>query len=717
MDKASYTAMRVGQNDRSLRTRHFAEGSAIFALCTLIFSLLYILGVSVTLASCIAVGVATVVCIISIILRRTGMSIGCIGAIIYLVIFISFSLNPLLSLNGTRGEFTLRAQGVSESCSSYGAVDCTLLTIDGNPAQRAEVRLILLDASPEEIMPGDKIEVSGRLSLTSSQNMISQGTLLTLKQTGDYKVTSKGAETILTTLRAFSLRLADKIRATVKGDEGALLSALLCGDKSGFSPKYSASIRASGLSHLTAVSGMHISILLALVLLILPKRAAIIVSLPLVLCFGAMTGFSPSITRALIMSSMLGVAFLIKAEYDALTALATAGAVIGALSPFALCSASFLLSFFSTLGIILFSPRIMGAFSGKLPRNRFLMELCYWLISSVSVTLSATLFTLPLQMIFFSSVSLNFLLSNILAVWAVSFAMFIAIFLLPVAFFVPTLQNAAVFIIGLLPKYINTIIYLMGDKLRLTASSDNIWLILTAACIFVCAFALYLRKISPALFVSVSATAIILSTLFALCFSTPEILVWGEGGEVCISVSNRGDVLSIGAPANYNGAYFAQNQLEKGRNQTVLLLRGEYSHWGGLEPTLADEVYTPQAIDGTNFKVYAQSGRLDFDGFTAEVTVLEGDVAAVRIVTDKLSITDLSSASPYTPLPDMAKTDILVISASYANAPRMLYALCARLSPATVLISGETGTLQSQLAKLCGCKVILLDSAGQVKIK
>lgn len=714
MDKETYMNSK---DIRTLRARHFAEGCALFTLCLLVFALLYTQGISVTLSSSIAVGVATAVCIISIILRRTGMSVGCIGAIIFLAIFISFSLEPTLSLSGSRGDFVLRAKGEAQSYSSYGAVDCTLLSLDGKPVKSADVRLILLDGSPEEIMPGDRIEVRGKLSTSSSQNRLSQGTLLTLKQTGDYKVTARAEETVFSRLRTFSLKLADKIRATVKGDEGALLAALLCGDREGFTPKYTASLRASGLSHIAAVSGMHISILLAFVMLILPKRGAIIVSIPLVLCFGAMTSFSPSITRALIMSSMLGVAFLIKAEYDALTALFTAGAIIGALNPFALCSASFLLSFFSTLGIILFSPKIMGAFSGKLPRNRLLMRLCHWLISALSVTLSATLFTLPLQMIFFPSVSLNFLLSNLLAVWAVAPAMFIAILLLPAAFFVPMVKDAAIFIISLLPKYINSIIYLMGDKLRLTASSDNIWLVMTAVCIFVCALVLYFKKISPALFASVSATAIILSTLFVLCFSSPEILVWGEGGDVCIAVSNRGDLLSIGAPSNYNGAYFAQAQLEKGRNQTVLLLSDEYSHWGGLEPSLADEVYTPTAIDGVDFKIYTQSGKLDFDGFSAEVTVLEGGISAVRIVTDKLSVTDLSAASPYTPLPDMPKTDILVLSADYTKAPRMLSSLCARLTPAIVLISGSADASHTQLEELCGCKVILLDDAGQVKIK
>lgn len=700
-----------------LRARHFAEGGAVFGISLLIFTLLYINGAGTLVSASSAVGFATVVCILAIIFHRTGLSIGCIGAIIYLSLFISVSFDPILSLNGEVGDFVLRAESQAKSYTSYSAVDCALISLDGKPIKKAEVRLIMVDASPRSISPGDRIEISGKLSVTSSSNRFSQGSFLTLKQTGDINITPQGERTLLTRLSAFSLKLSHKIRSVFKGDEGALLSALLCGDRSGFTSNYSSSLRASGLSHIAAVSGMHLSILLAIILFIFPKKAAIIISLPLMLSFAAMTGFSPSITRALIMSSMLGVAFLIKAEYDALTALVTAGVIIGCINPFALCSVSFLLSFFSTLGIILFSPRILRFFSNKFPRNKILLKICHFLISAVSVTVSATLFTLPLQMLFFPTVSLNFLVSNILAVWAVAPAMFIAIFLLPIAFYVPLLSGVAIFVIILPLKYINQVIYLMGDTFRLTASSDNIWLILTAICMLTGALLLWFKKLSPSVFASVALTSVILSTIFSTISARPEITLWGENGSVCISVYNKNDLLNIGAPSSYDGSYFAQNQLGRGRDQTVLLLDTHYSHFGGLDTSLADRVYSPASISGLSTEVYTQSGRLDFNGFSAEIIVAGEGVSAVRIVTDKLSLIDLSAVDPYTPLPDIPQTDILVISADYAKAPRMLSALCAKLSPYQIFVSGRGEVSLNALKELCTCQVTLLDTAGQVKIK
>ncbi len=700
------------------RIRHFAEGAAVFGLSLLCFALLHLSGVSTLVSVGICAAAALVFAILGIILHRSGLSAGCALGIIYLIIFVLSFFEPTLALSGASGEFVLRADSREQSYVSYGSVDCTLLSHNGKNIRSVKVRLILTDGSPQPIKPGDEITASGKLSKTSGTNRYTQGSFLTLKQDETVPITVEpdGAQTVITGLSNFSFTISDKICSLMPDENGALLAALVCGDRRGFTPDYNASLRASGLSHLAAVSGMHMTILLAIICFIFPKKAAMVISLPLMLAFAAMTGFSPSIVRALIMSSFLAVAFLMKAEYDAITSLTAAGAVIGIFNPFALCSAGFLLSFFSTLGIILFSPRIMGFFSEKLPRNKILLKLCHWLISTLAVTASATVFTLPLQMLFFPSVSLTSLLSNLLATWAVSPAMFMGIFLLPLAIYVPQVQSIALFMISLPLKYINWVIHLTGDSMRLTASSENVWLILTAIILFVGAVVLYFRKISPSLFGSVSAAAIILSLCFAYFTATPQITVWGEGGSVCISVVNGGQVVNIGAPAGYNGAYFAENQFSLGRRQTVLLLDTSYVASGGLDPDLCDKIYAPKEMIGVDALIYTESGSLNFDGFSVELLCL-GETSAARIVTDKLSLLDLSAIDPYTELPAIPKTDILIIGNAYTTAPRMFTSLCARLSPSMVLISGSSNLSAPELYDLCGCRIVFLDNAGITKIK
>lgn len=703
---------------KPLRIRHFAQGGAAFCLFLCAFALLYLNKVSIPASISICAAAAIIISIAALFLHRNGLSIGCILAVIYLISFALFSFEPILELNGEKGTFTLRAEGRDEAHTTYGMVECTLLEHNGKKVSSPSVRLILTDGSPQTIVPGDKLTINGKLSITQGVNGFRQGAFLTLKQGKDTDIIieSNTAASATTCLARFSLALSDKIHSLMPNDEGALLSALICGDKSGFTPEYNASLRASGLSHIAAVSGMHLSILLAIICLIFPKKAALIISLPVMLGFAAMTGFSPSIVRALIMSSLLALAFLLRAEYDAITALTVAGAVIGFLNPFALCSASFLLSFFSTLGIVLFSPRIMGFFSERLPKNKILHKICHLLISALSVTAAATIFTLPLQLFFFPSVSLISLFSNLLATWAVAPAMFMGIFLLPVAIFIPFLEGVAVFIMSLPLKYINQVIFLTGDTLRTTANSDDIWIILTTVILFSGALSLYFRKISPALFGSVAATTIILSACFSL-FAPPQISVWGEGGNVCISVTKGSQVVNIGAPSHYNGAYFAESQLGKGRNQTLLLTDTSYSASGSMNVMLCDKIYSPKEIQGATTLVYTQNGRLDFDGFSAELILPQNSPPAIRIVTDKLSLLNLSAIDAYTELPDLPKADIIVLDAEYTNVPRMFESLCARLMPSVILLSGNSDLSPRELYELCGCKIIFLDSAGVTKIK
>ena len=148
-----------------------------------------------------------------------------------------------------------------------------------------------------------------------------------------------------------------------------------------------------------------------------------------------------------------------------------------------------------------------------------------------------------------------------------------------------------------------------------------------------------------------------------------------------------------------------------------MLLNGNYSHSGGLDAGLADEVYSPAKISDADAKIYTQSGRLDFKGFSAETILIESGVAAVRITTDKLSVLDMSCVDPYSSIPQLPKTDILVISGDFTKAPRITSALCATVSPSLVFVSGDTGASLKELEKLCSCKVTLLDGSGEIKIK
>jgi predicted membrane metal-binding protein len=93
----------------------------------------------------------------------------------------------------------------------------------------------------------------------------------------------------------------------------------------------------SGLSHMVAVSGMHVSFLVGLILLICSPRQAFIPGIPAVLLFMLMTGMTPSVVRAGILYLALLTAPLVKRESDGLTTLLLALALILLQNPAAVC--------------------------------------------------------------------------------------------------------------------------------------------------------------------------------------------------------------------------------------------------------------------------------------------------------------------------------------------------------------------------------------------
>ena len=175
-----------------------------------------------------------------------------------------------------------------------------------------------------------------------------------------------------------------------------------------------------------AVSGLHVSILFALVYLVTGKRRFLtgIVGIPLVLLFGAVAGFTPSVTRAAVMQIIMMLAMMVRREYDPPTALASAVLVILGANPLTVASVGFQLSVGSVAGIYLFYGKIRKYFTsrlGSLVKGKTLRaKLLRGMASSAAVSLGATVITTPLVAYYYGLVSLVSLIANLLVVPVIS---------------------------------------------------------------------------------------------------------------------------------------------------------------------------------------------------------------------------------------------------------------------------------------------------------
>lgn len=194
----------------------------------------------------------------------------------------------------------------------------------------------------------------------------------------------------------------------------AVVSALTVGDKSELTPELKATYSAAGVSHILALSGLHIGIL-AMILtgLFYPFRyirggrtGSTLVIVCLLWGFALLTGLSPSVVRAVTMYTLYIIAsFLAEDRLSGFHALSLAAFLMLLYQPLYLFDVSFQLSFVAVLSILLFYP----VFSTRKIRVRPIRYL--W--NTMAVSLAAQLGTLPLILYYFGAFPTYFLLANL----------------------------------------------------------------------------------------------------------------------------------------------------------------------------------------------------------------------------------------------------------------------------------------------------------------
>lgn len=231
-------------------------------------------------------------------------------------------------------------------------------------------------------------------------------------------------------LRHEILSLVDK---TFPADTRSFAKAVLIGDRFDMPFEMEWDLKASGIYHIAAVSGMHVSILFSvLYILCLKKRfLTAIIGFPMLFLFAAVAGFSPSIVRATIMQSLVILALITDREYDPPTALGFSVLLILANNPFAITSVSLQLSAGCMIGILIFTERIhdfllLKTRLGPAKGRTWKAKLTRWFVASVSATLGAISLTTPLSAIYFGSVCIFGILTNLLTLWVIS-AIFIGV--------------------------------------------------------------------------------------------------------------------------------------------------------------------------------------------------------------------------------------------------------------------------------------------------
>ena len=241
-------------------------------------------------------------------------------------------------------------------------------------------------------------------------------------------------------------QIQKKIKETIKeelpDETGNLLLAILVGDKKDLSEQIQINFKNSNLSHMLAVSGAHVSyIIIGLTYItqnsIMGKRKARVFCIFFLIIFMAITNFTPSVTRACIMAILTLVSEILYKKADIYTNISISALIILLYNPYSLLDLGFKLSFGGTIGIVIFMRFIK--------KKQEEPKLLNYIKQMALVSICANIIIIPIIMNNFNTVSLTFLVSNILASPILAIIVIVGFSIIIISIISHSLSNLLVF--------------------------------------------------------------------------------------------------------------------------------------------------------------------------------------------------------------------------------------------------------------------------------
>lgn len=225
--------------------------------------------------------------------------------------------------------------------------------------------------------------------------------------------------------------LANKVRNSMKrkieqnlpNETNELLSGMLIGEKSNLQKEIQEDFRDSSLSHVLAISGMHVSyVMLGITFLIskikFSKKMSKIVTILILLFFIILTGKTASVTRACFMSSYIILASLLHKKAHVLGSISISLLIILIINPYFILDIGLQLSYGGTIGIVLIYPILKKYKKKKEDKTGRIKKVLYKIkdkiIDTILITISANLVIFPIVLFHYNIMSFTFIISNLL---------------------------------------------------------------------------------------------------------------------------------------------------------------------------------------------------------------------------------------------------------------------------------------------------------------
>ena len=287
-----------------------------------------------------------------------------------------------------------------------------------------------------ELEYGDKILIKGELAEPSGSRNYGgfdyKEYLKSIKIHGTIKADSievlakNSNNPIFTFANNINLKIKENISKLIPEKYGAIFTGLILGDTSKVEEEVNDNFKIANISHVLAISGMHITYIVIGIELLLKreigKRKTRIITIIVLVIYMFITGFSPSVVRASLMGIIMLISKLIHRKNDIWTSISLSLLILLIYNPFLILNVGLQLSYLGTIGIVCFNKNIYNFLRKLKIRNRkikYRINRKFILFIDkikeiLSVTLSAQIVILPILLFNFNILGIYFFISNIL---------------------------------------------------------------------------------------------------------------------------------------------------------------------------------------------------------------------------------------------------------------------------------------------------------------
>ena len=221
--------------------------------------------------------------------------------------------------------------------------------------------------------------------------------------------------------------------------QSAILTAFVTGSKESIGKSTKETFRSSGAAHLLALSGLHVGILFMILnritalfsLTLAARRMRVLVVVGCTAAFLTITGFIPSLARAIIMAAICSIAKVWGYRIARAETLVITAFLLICYNPQVVASIGFQLSFAAMAGIMLIMPtlseslkRVMGRWCGRGMASRTINWCAERIAAPLLLTISCQITTLPLCLYYFQSFSNYYLITNLIAIPVVAITLY-----------------------------------------------------------------------------------------------------------------------------------------------------------------------------------------------------------------------------------------------------------------------------------------------------